>query len=175
MSDQKKLSKLCLTGFILALLPVVLIALSRIDLLSFLFDPVILILSPVAGLILSIVGLVSANRKGYRGKGFGIAGIVLNSISVVIIGIVFLILGLFLGMLSVRPTDKTIPDFYSDSKIVSVRYYRREEDGTYLTYDGTRLELLSAPIGDEYPGSEEMFRRLIIFLLVLNTRSEIRP
>ena len=201
MSEQKKLSKLCLAGFILAILPVALYALSRIEFLSFFLGPVEIILSSIVGLILSIAGLVSVRRKGLRGKGFGIAGTVLNSIYVVIIGIVVLIIVGLIGILSERPTDKTIPTFYSDSDIVSVRYYFHEadgyrfeeldedkldefidilddmelttggamdyywggsygiemelEDGTYLTYDGTRLTLNSVPIGDEYPHYED--------------------
>lgn len=201
MSEQKKLSKLCLAGFILALLPVALYALSRIEFLSFIFGPLEFVLSSVAGLILSIAGLISVRRRGYRGKGFGIAGTVLNSIYVVIIGIIILIVVGLIGILSARPTDKTIATTYSDSDIVSVRYYHRDgdgysfeeldggrldeftevldsmeletggvidyywggsygiemelQDGTYLTYDGTRLELHSVPIGDEYPDRDD--------------------
>ena len=130
MSEQKKkISKLCLAGFILAIMPVILYALSSLSGLGVLCDPIILVLSPVVGLCLSIAGLVSVRKKGYRGKGFGIAGTVLNSIGVVIIGIVVLIFGLLVGMLKVRSTDKKIPTFYSDSEIVSVRYYHRDADG----------------------------------------------
>ena len=114
-------------------------------------------------------------------------------LSLILISILaFSLCGCFL--FEATPTSKKIPTFFSDSKIVSVRYYHRESDGyrfeeldeddhddfidelnkmelksggardyfwggqygiemtlrdgTYLTYDGTRLELLDNPIDD---------------------------
>jgi hypothetical protein len=43
--------------------------------------PVVLLLSPVTGFILSIAGLVTAKREGKSGKGFGIAGVALPSVA----------------------------------------------------------------------------------------------
>lgn len=205
MPEQKKeLSKLCLAGFILAILtPVFLILLNtRLPKLLGNFSYWILmaavILCPLVGFILSIVGVATAKKGGKKGKGFGIAGIVLPSVyavvTAILVGIVALFGALFFSAISRHETDKKLPTFYSDSEVVSVRYYTREadgyrfeyldagrldefvddlnsmeletggmmdyywggsfgiemelEDGTYLIYDGTRIELLSRRIDD---------------------------
>lgn len=83
-SDQKKkLSKLCLAGFILSTLFPILLALNYFC--SMLTHSVIvglvldrlLILLPAAGMIISIIGLISLRKKDRAGRKFGIAGIVL--------------------------------------------------------------------------------------------------
>ena len=87
MTEQKKkMSKLCLAGFLLSvLMPVLLVlnfALSRI--LYGLYDEyvvyAVILFFPLIGLILSIVGLIIAIVKRRKGKGFGIAGIVLPNL-----------------------------------------------------------------------------------------------
>jgi hypothetical protein len=164
---------------------------------------VAVLLCPLAGLILSIIGVATARKHGKSGKGFGIAGIVLPGVYLVITIIIVAILALFgvlfITAVSRHDTDKKIPTFLSDSEIVSVRYYQREEDGyrfenldgsrldrfvddlysmeletggimdyywrdsfgiemtlddgTYLIYDGTRLELRNKKIGDTGSGT----------------------
>ena len=202
MAGQKRtISKLCLIGFILSILsPVLLIFINSS---SFLWDVeiiywamfVIAILSPLVGLILSIAGLVSSKKKGQKGKGFGIAGIALTSVYVLMVLIFGLIVGLIIGAFTRHKTNKTIPTFYSNSEIVSVTYYYREsdgyrterldddkldefvdelgsmkietgglmdyywgesfgiemelEDGTYMIYDGTKLEMFEKSHFDE--------------------------
>ena len=39
------------------------------------------------------------------------------------------------------------------------------EDGTYLTYDGTCLRLLSVPIGDEYPNREDRLESEFVYVV----------
>lgn len=87
MTEQKKkMSKLCLAGFLMSvLMPVLLVlnfALSRM--LYGLYDEyvvyAVILFMPLIGLILSIVGLITAIVKRRKGKGFGIAGIVVPNL-----------------------------------------------------------------------------------------------
>lgn len=147
MSGQKKeLSKLCLTGFILSILfPISMAFLSMHFhrtlgwiLLAF------TLAMPLAGFILSIVGIVTAKKKNKKGKGFGVVGIVLPSIYAVI-GVILILLGAaFLSLIKGGETDKKLPTFYSDSEIVAVRYYYHDSDGGY------RIEELDAERMDEF-------------------------
>ena len=221
MSEQKrKISGLCLTGFILSIMsPVLLICLNSWGFLSEIEAVYwvllgVAILSPLAGLILSITGLATARKKGRKGKGFGIAGIILTGTYAVIVLIIGLVVGLFLGVVSRHKTDKKIPSFYSDSEIVAVRYFHREsdgyrieeldedrlddfvddlysmkletggmmdyywggsfgvemelEDGTYLTYDGTRLELYQRSRLDEDSYDDDKIRNRSEYVYVEN-------
>ena len=221
MSEKKReTSKLCLTGFILSILFPVMLLLVNLSLGRYLGGTVsgilnmIILLFPLTGLILSIAGLVSAFKKRRKGKGLGIAGIILNTLYIVI-GIVIVLIGsLAVSAFLKHDTKKTIPTYYSDSEIVSVRYYYWEsdgyrfeeldedrlddfvddldsmvithgglldyywggnfgiemelEDGTYLTYDGTRLTLRSSGIGDEYLDSSNEIRRKSDYVYVEN-------
>ena len=159
-------------------------------------------------MVLSIIGLATARKKDRKGKGFGIAGIILTGVytvltlTVVLIGAV--IGGLFFSVLAGHKTDKKIPTYYSDSEIVAVRYYHRDseggyrieeldedrldefvddlnsmeihtggmmdyywagsfgvemelEDGTYLRYDGTKLEHSKASFVDG-PGNSDLIK-----------------
>lgn len=94
MSEQKgKLSKLCLAGFILSIMPAVSMVLIffidmmprslRIDFTER-FLPVVFIVCPLAGLVVSIAGVVSVRRSRKRGKALGITGIALPGIALVI-------------------------------------------------------------------------------------------
>ena len=90
MSEQKRqLSKLCLAGFILSVLAPILLLLTlklrwRLDSGLYGILAIVIVLMPIAGLVLSIVGVVTASKKGRKGKGFGIAGIVLPNVYIVI-------------------------------------------------------------------------------------------
>lgn len=97
MTEQKKkLSKLCLTGFILSILPLVILG-SGIGIILLTDDsgntgffasfyvvlatvPLLVLVLSLTGFALSIAGLISAARKDEKGRGFGIAGIVLPSL-----------------------------------------------------------------------------------------------
>lgn len=95
MTEQKaKLSKLCLTGFLISVLSPFALALciwflwrleTTIDwnIIGF------MICLPFIGMILSIIGLVTARKKGRKGKGLGIAGIVLPAVYAVVVVILF--------------------------------------------------------------------------------------
>lgn len=98
MAEQKaKLSKLCLTGFILSVIVPFAMALcfwlirkSNNDFYWIILGLVICL--PFIGMILSTVGLATARNKGRKGKGFGIAGIVLPNVytaTVVILVVAF--------------------------------------------------------------------------------------
>lgn len=102
-SDQKKkLSKLCLAGFILSALFPILLALNYFC--SMLLHSVIvglvldrlLILLPAAGMIISIIGLISLRKKYRAGRKFGIAGIILPCAYAVIF--VLMIIGIIVTL-----------------------------------------------------------------------------
>ena len=98
--QKKKLSMLCLTGFLLVILsPILYILISTVfeEFLNFtvivvLF--VIAVLMVLAGLVLSIAGLATSRKGNKKGKGFGIAGIILTGVYAVIILIISLIAAL---------------------------------------------------------------------------------
>lgn len=87
--SNKELSKLCLAGFILTIMPVLLLPLCLIFPREYGVAAAlaIILLLPLTGLIVSIVGLITAGRKGKTGKGFGIAGVVLPSIAAGIVAV----------------------------------------------------------------------------------------
>jgi len=82
--QNTELSKLCLVGFILSIMPLALVILLFIIPAVFYILPFALIISPLLGIILSIAGLVTVERKGKRGKAFGVAGIAIPVVAVVI-------------------------------------------------------------------------------------------
>lgn len=89
MSEQKKeYSKLCLAGFILYFTPAIVLLLGILTGGGFFTEEVLpsaMIICPVLGLIFSIAGIVTARKNGKKGKGFGIAGVVLHGIAAFII------------------------------------------------------------------------------------------
>ena len=110
MAEQKaKLSKLCLTGFLLSILaPFVLIIFKKFStslghggywiLLG------LIICLPFIGMILSTVGLATARNKGRKGKGFGIAGIILPNVYTAMV--VILIVAAFSKMGEINKAQK---------------------------------------------------------------------
>lgn len=105
MTEQKKnLSKLCLAGFILSVLPLVLAGIvlclfalmkdTCYDVMIFVVAllPLTSFILSLTGTGLSIAGVVTASREGRKGKGLGITGIVLPVIYAVA---VFVLIGLF--------------------------------------------------------------------------------
>lgn len=88
--SNKELSKLCLAGFILTIMPVLLLPLYLMFPRNFLLGKALPVsfLVPILGFIVSIVGLITAGIKGKRGKGFGIAGVVLPSLAVTVIALI---------------------------------------------------------------------------------------
>lgn len=84
---QGKVNRFAKWGFILAAAGVVLLGFGPV--ISFAFLPAVLTLP--AGLILSAIGLSDVKKTGERGKGLGLAGILLSSL-----GILYVILALVL-------------------------------------------------------------------------------
>ena len=85
MSEQKKeLSKLCLAGFIFTVLPSALMVLIILVPKIFYFLFAVVIISPLIGLVLSVAGLITAGRSGKKGKAFGIAGIAIQFVCLVV-------------------------------------------------------------------------------------------
>ena len=98
MSEQKSMSKLCLTGFILVILSPVLLVLVDTVFAKFLNSTDlqtsgVWAVLPVVGLVISIIGTATAGRNRRSGRGFGIDGIVLASICVCFVAVIALIVG----------------------------------------------------------------------------------
>ena len=90
MANQgNEISKLCLAGFILSILPVLLFPLSVMFGSAVYFT---FIIFPLAGFIVSIAGLVSVRKTGRSGKVLGILGIVFPSIEAALLSIIFVFL-----------------------------------------------------------------------------------
>ena len=81
-----KVNRFAKWGFIFSLAGVVL--LGFVPVVSFLFLP--------AGLILSAIGLSDVKKSGERGKGLGLAGILLSSLGILFIVLAFLLVLAFL-------------------------------------------------------------------------------
>ena len=82
--QSRELSKLCLAGFIFTVLPPVLLLLGVIMQELFFVWFACALLSPLLGLIFSIVGLATAGKSGKRGQAFGVAGITIQCVCIVI-------------------------------------------------------------------------------------------
>ena len=95
MTEKKNgISKLSLTGFILAILPpffsllFIASAASKSFSISFTLMITVMVLSPIAGFALSIAGVATARKHGKKGKGFGIAGIIIPCVYAVVAAII---------------------------------------------------------------------------------------
>ena len=82
--QSRELSKLCLAGFIFTVLPPVLLVLGVLMQELFFLWFACALLSPLLGLIFSIVGLATAGKSGKRGQAFGVAGITIQCVCIVI-------------------------------------------------------------------------------------------
>ncbi len=82
--QNRELSKLCLAGFIFTVLPPVLLLLGVIMQELFFVWFACALLSPLLGLIFSIAGLATAGKSGKRGQAFGVAGITIQCVCIVI-------------------------------------------------------------------------------------------
>ena len=82
--QNRELSKLCLAGFIFTVLPPVLLLLGVIMQELFFVWFACALLSPLLGLIFSIVGLATVGKSGKRGQAFGVAGITIQCVCIVI-------------------------------------------------------------------------------------------
>lgn len=82
--QSRELSKLCLAGFIFTVLPPVLLLLGVIMQELFFVWFACALLSPLLGLIFSIAGLATVGKSGKRGQAFGVAGITIQCVCIVI-------------------------------------------------------------------------------------------
>lgn len=82
--QNRELSKLCLAGFVFTVLPPVLLLLGVIMQELFFVWFACALLSPLLGLIFSIAGLATAGKSGKRGQAFGVAGITIQCVCIVI-------------------------------------------------------------------------------------------
>lgn len=82
--QNRELSKLCLAGFVFTVLPPVLLLLGVIMQELFFVWFACALLSPLLGLIFSIAGLATAGKAGKRGQAFGVAGITIQCVCIVI-------------------------------------------------------------------------------------------
>ena len=82
--QSRELSKLCLAGFIFTVLPPVLLLLGVIMQELFFVWFACALLSPLLGLMFSIAGLATVGKSGKRGQAFGVAGITIQCVCIVI-------------------------------------------------------------------------------------------
>ncbi len=123
---NRKFSWVCLAGFILVILPVFALLFARVRYASMVL-PWIYICAPLAGFIVSIVGLVNAKKNDKRGKGFAIAGIVLPSVVAVIAAVIIF--------------SMLISSGNSAAKVHSNEMYGMGGVGTYVNTDYDVSEL----------------------------------
>ena len=170
MTEQKKnLSKLCLAGFILSFLPLVLMGLGiclfflmvktdNYDLVTFLsiviaVFPLIAFVMELIGLGLSIAGVVTASREGRRGKGLGITGIVIPNLyaTAVFVLIGLIVFGIVSGI-NTSSRNRKNSDVYN---MGSVYEHQNTE------YDVSRYQILEGYKlnSQDNPSSESELKR----------------
>ena len=98
-NDVKKINVMCLVGFIL----------SMASLLIALYGMV-----AIAGLVLSIVGVVQTNKTGERLRGLGIAGIIVAAVSLIF---TLIVISIGISLLSVLLSTRRIHDYILLQKI----------------------------------------------------------
>lgn len=183
MSAQKKeLSKLCLTGFILSAAAPILAVLNlysgwllndTIRIIIF----IVIVLAVVVGLILSIVGVITAAVKRRRGKGFGIAGIIMPCVYV-LVPVVIVCFAIFAGAKdSSKDKPSDLGNMAGNPVPINTEYdvsqYRLAEDSIDYSnitvsraelkeYADSRLGLISNDTGISITGSYQSYAFFII-------------
>lgn len=82
LNDTRKFNIFAIVGFV-------------ISIVCFLGGAYTIVLAPLAGLVFSIVALVQIRKKGQKGKGLAIAGIVLGAVSAAVVAITAILSTLF--------------------------------------------------------------------------------
>ena len=154
MTGEKKLNKMCLTGFIFSILPLVLglgmfilwrNAYDNLDLtvayiVSMVVVPLSMFVFSIIGLSLSISGTVTARRDGQNGMGLGIAGIalpVLYTVAVVVLLVLFV--GSCVKGLDKQSKDRKQSDIYNMGSVGN--HENTEYDvSRYRIYEGYELD-----------------------------------
>lgn len=164
MSEQKeKLSKLCLTGFILSVLALILLVLNMCFTLKFssilywIMNLIILSLT-IAGFTLSVIGLITAAVKGRSGKEFGIAGIVIPAVQTILVLILFLVpagfipIGLRDSLNSLEQSDHSVSvveSYDKESRMHVGAYVNTEYDVSQYRLRESDLESLNISVSDD--------------------------
>ncbi len=154
MSGQnRQISKLCLTGFILSIVsPVVLILSLLMTLAGPVAYAVTLLLAaalPLVGLILSIVGVATAGKAGKKGKGFGIAGIVLPIVYAILTVAFICFLGVMtFGNIKKDMEEQKLNEFYDMDGVYPPR--------TNTEYDISQYMLMQGYMSDSTVTSEDL-------------------
>ena len=151
MSEQKrKLSKLCLAGFILSVLSPVVLVLTlcfswymdyRVYALMF----ALVGLFPLIGLVLSVIGLITAKIKRRKGKGFGIAGIALPNLYAAFI--VLMVVLMLVGQSSTIRTEKEsdLNSMWGVGTPVNTEY----DVSRYRIYEGYDIDSSDISVSEE--------------------------
>lgn len=175
MSGQRvENSRLCLAGFILSFMPVLLLPLV---LMFGEYVYILFILLPLAGFIVSIIGLVTAKKEGRQGKVFGILGIVFPSIGAVVLflfGLLIWTLGSDLRdlqkneMYSMGGIEKAVNTEYDVSQYGIPKDYDLASlniivsDAEFKSYAGSKLETISSESDMSIKGTYRNYNFLIV-------------
>jgi len=117
-NKDRRYSRLALAGFLISILEILMFflypAIIRtrpvvyMVILSYLALAVSMIL-PFVSFCLSLKGTVSARRKDLRGGAFGILGVILSSLEIMIVSIMFILFFVILPRMDSRDPNITIP------------------------------------------------------------------
>ena len=126
-ADNKRLSLFSLFGFVASIqaahsFAALLILGDAFLLLDFYVLFFLAIIFPVAGLVLSIAGVIDTQRSGKKGYGIGLAGIIISSIEIIII--VFLIAAWVWINNTPQLPDYTVIEhehYYNEKKFIKTR------------------------------------------------------
>ena len=182
MSEMKKeFSKLCLAGFILTIMPIAVMPLSFLVRRGFVIEklmPVAFLFCPLAGFIISIAGLVTARKKGKRGRGFGVAGVALPGIAIAIIVLIVGPILLSTGtksarmrkneMYSMGSTGKTENTEYDVSQLMIPEEYDINSlnisvsETELKTYAESKLQTISSESDKSIKGTYQKYNFLIV-------------
>lgn len=153
---------LCVAGFVVSLISILCCGLT-----SFI------------GLILSIVGLILANKRGQGGKGMAIAGIIISALfTLLFLGCM---IGLFLLSYQVSNGDyellKTVSGYEQiDEDLITDENWIEENDGSYLVFEGGDSFRYYADANDlddrYYEGTYEIYTGFDAFDALVNDYSE---
>ena len=176
---NRKFSWVCLAGFILVILPVLVLPVALIC-KAYIFTervlPWILFISPLAGFTVSIVGLVTAKKKGKAGKGFAIAGIVVPSVVVTVAAVIFIPILISSGNTASQVHNNEMYDMGSVGSYVNTDYdvsqLRLPEgydfsnitvsDDELMDYAGTKLDEITDKNYTSIRGKYQDYNFLVI-------------
>lgn len=136
-------------------------------------------LTSIIGLILSIVGLILANKRGQGGKGMAIAGIIISALFTLL----FLTIAIGLNILGNNVSNgdyeflQTISGYEQiDEDLITDENWIEEHDGSYLVFEGRNSFKYYADANDlndrYYEGTYEIYTGFDAFEAIVNDYSE---